>query len=203
MPFADVLFPRDISYGSQGGPEFSTTIVASGSRREQRNRNLYQPVWKWNVLYGIKTEAQYAELYQFFLVRAGKWQSFRYQDRYDSTLTLEAIALGDGTTTTFQTTKTYRSGADTLVRTVTKLAADATIYVDGVLATNVTPNLLTGEWVFDTAPATGAVIAVTATYHFAARFDTDYLPAISDAVGEGGVLILNIESIPIVESPGE
>jgi uncharacterized protein (TIGR02217 family) len=203
MAFADVLFPRAIAYGSQGGPEFSTTIVTSGSRREQRNRNLTQPVWKWNVLYGIKTLSQYQDLYHFFLARAGKWQAFRLEDPADHTLVQEPVALGDGVTTTFQTIRTYTSGVDATVRTITKLTDDFEVFVDSDPQTGVTVEQLTGRFTLAAPPAAGQLIAVTGTAHFAARFDTDYLPAISEARGQGMELIMRIESIPLVEAPGE
>jgi hypothetical protein len=37
MAFHEVRFPTDISYGSSGGPEFSTDIVITSSGHEQRN----------------------------------------------------------------------------------------------------------------------------------------------------------------------
>lgn len=204
MAFADVLFPMNIAYGSQGGPQFSTTIVTSGGGSEQRNRNRYQPLWKWNVLYGIKTAADYFTLYTFFLCRGGKWQSFRYQDRYDYLLVNEPIAVADGAQTVFQTTKTYRSGDDVLVRNITKLSGETHIYGDNVeLLGGVTGDVLTGKWTFDAPPTGGTVISVSTTFQTAARFDTDYLPAISEAVGELGTLLLRIENIPVVEAPNE
>ena len=39
MSFAEVRFPDDISYGSSGGPEYSTDIVETQSGHEQRNAN--------------------------------------------------------------------------------------------------------------------------------------------------------------------
>jgi len=205
MAFADVLFPLNISYGSQGGPEFFTTVQANKGKFEQRSRNIYAPTWKWNVVYGIKTALDYLELYNFFLVRAGKWQSFRYQDRHDHVLVHEPIAIADGAQTVFQTTKTYRSGGGALVRTLTKLVSGTThIYANDVaVPSGVAVNLLTGEWTFDDPPTKGVLLSVSATFHTAARFDIDYLPSVYEAVGAEDELILRIENIPIVEAPGE
>lgn len=203
MAFADVLFPKNISYGSQGGPEFSTSIIASGSKQEQRNRNLARPTWKWNVIYGIKKLSDYQALYNFFLARAGKWQSFRFEDPFDNTLVIAPIAIANGTQTVFQAARIYSSGIDATTHPITKFSSGATVYVNGVATGGATLDPLTGLVTFGAPPAAASIIAVSGTYQFAARFDTDYLPAISDARGAGLELILRIENIPIVEAPGE
>jgi uncharacterized protein (TIGR02217 family) len=33
----EVRFPDNIAYGARGGPEFATTVVATGSGHEKRN----------------------------------------------------------------------------------------------------------------------------------------------------------------------
>jgi uncharacterized protein (TIGR02217 family) len=37
--FHEVRFPDNIAYGATGGPEFATTVVATGSGHEKRNVN--------------------------------------------------------------------------------------------------------------------------------------------------------------------
>jgi uncharacterized protein (TIGR02217 family) len=37
--FHEVRFPDNIAYGATGGPEFATTVVATGSGHEKRNIN--------------------------------------------------------------------------------------------------------------------------------------------------------------------
>ena len=49
MAFHEVLFPPNISYGSQGGPKFKTTVFTADSGYEQRNID-------WSM-----TRAEYAE----------------------------------------------------------------------------------------------------------------------------------------------
>ncbi len=39
MSFTEIRFPENISYGSTGGPEFSTDIVTTHNGCEQRNYN--------------------------------------------------------------------------------------------------------------------------------------------------------------------
>jgi uncharacterized protein (TIGR02217 family) len=40
--FHVVRFPDNITYGATGGPEFATTVVATGSGQEKRNVNWAQ-----------------------------------------------------------------------------------------------------------------------------------------------------------------
>jgi uncharacterized protein (TIGR02217 family) len=40
--FHEVRFPDNIAYGATGGPEFATTIVATGSGHEKRTVNWAQ-----------------------------------------------------------------------------------------------------------------------------------------------------------------
>ena len=37
--FHEIRFPDNIAYGATGGPEFATTVVATGSGHEKRNVN--------------------------------------------------------------------------------------------------------------------------------------------------------------------
>jgi hypothetical protein len=55
MGFVETQFPADISYGSSGGPEYATDIVASQSGHEQRNVNWQQARARFNVAHGVKT----------------------------------------------------------------------------------------------------------------------------------------------------
>jgi uncharacterized protein (TIGR02217 family) len=40
--FHEVRFPDNIAYGATGGPEFATTVVATGAGHEKRNVNWAQ-----------------------------------------------------------------------------------------------------------------------------------------------------------------
>ncbi|RYE16938.1 MAG: TIGR02217 family protein, partial [Sphingobacteriaceae bacterium] len=47
--FKEIRFPEDISYGSSGGPGYSTDIITVNSGAEQRNINWNQARSKYNV----------------------------------------------------------------------------------------------------------------------------------------------------------
>jgi uncharacterized protein (TIGR02217 family) len=171
-------FPTDISYGSRGGPEFSTEIVELGSGHEQRNINWTYPRERWDVAYGVKTKAQLQTLIEFFYAMQGRAYTFRFKNPDDFELTDQEIGTGDGSTTAFQIVKTYTYGGMTLTRKITQCHASLGIwsfYVDGVGAGGVL-DAATGIWTATTPPSSGAVVTCTGEFDIPARFDTDFLP---------------------------
>ena len=54
--FHEVQFPTDISYGSIGGPMFSTEVIVLASGQEKRNQNWTYPRERWDVAYGVKSK---------------------------------------------------------------------------------------------------------------------------------------------------
>jgi len=60
--FHEVRFPDNIAYGATGGPEFATTVVATGAGHEKRNVNWEQARGRWDVASGLKKQAQIDEL---------------------------------------------------------------------------------------------------------------------------------------------
>lgn len=97
MAFHEIRFPDDISYGSNGGPEFSTDIIITQGGFEQRNSNWANARAKYNVAHGVKTETQLAELIAFFRARKGRAHGFRFKDWTDYQITGQVIGTGNGT----------------------------------------------------------------------------------------------------------
>jgi len=176
--FDEIQFPTDISYGSVGGPEFSTEIVTLGSGYEQRNQNWAHPRERWEVAYGVNTEAKLAALVTFFMARKGMAVGFRFKNHGDYQATGEVIGTGDGSTDAFQLVKNYTSGTGTLARNITKpVNGSETIYLAGVpQASGYDLDLTTGIVTFDTPPGNGVAITADFDFDIAARFDTDHLP---------------------------
>jgi len=57
MGFHEVRFADDISYGSSGGPGFSTNIVRLDSGAEVRIPRWSSGTHRYNVAYGLKSQA--------------------------------------------------------------------------------------------------------------------------------------------------
>ena len=70
--FHEVRFPDNIAYRATGGPEFATTVVATGSGHEKRNVNWAQARGRWDVASRLKKQAQIDELIAFFRARRGR-----------------------------------------------------------------------------------------------------------------------------------
>lgn len=196
MGFVETQFPTDISYGSSGGPEYTTDIVTSQSGYEQRNVNWEQARTKFNVAHGVKTKVQLDALITFFRARKGRAHGFRFKDWTDYQATNQAIGTGNGVATQFQLVKKYTNGSVTETRIITKpVAGTIQVYKNGVLqVSGVTIDTTTGVVTFSTAPA--AAVAITANFEFdvPVRFDTDRLSARLESYG-----VHSWQDIPLVE----
>jgi uncharacterized protein (TIGR02217 family) len=203
--FHNTRFPVDISYGSSGGPEFATTILTLASGYEQRNINWSQARARYNVAYGVRTDAQLETLLSFFRARQGRAYGFRYKDWTDYrtassgtpiTATDQQIALGDGVTVSFPLIKTYTSGTQSYARRIyTPVAGSVLVALAATpVATGWSVNDTTGILTFTTPPAQGVSITAGFEFDVPARFDTDTLSISLDSYGIGSV-----QDVPVVE----
>jgi uncharacterized protein (TIGR02217 family) len=196
MSFAEIQFPADISYGSLGGPEYSTDILITHSGHEQRNSNWSQARARYNVAYGVKTKEQLEALIAFFRTRKGQAEGFRFKDWTDFEGIGEAIGTGDGTRTQFQLTKRYISGSESNNRVITKpVATTVRIYLDGALqSSGFTVDEATGIVTFSSAPGSGVVILADFEFDVPVRFATDRLSRRLDDYG-----VYSAQDIALVE----
>lgn len=193
MAFHNVLFPEDYSRGVVGGPEFRTTVVATGSGYEQRNVDWATARLRWDLSRLLYDEVSRADTIAFFRARRGRAHSFLFKDWADyfvgmawnpTTKTLDYsgahnFTTGDGTTTAFQIYRVYDSGGFTERRKITRpKSATVRVYVNGSLQTQpgqCSVNYSTGVITFVSAPANGAQIGWAGEFYVPVRFDTDVL----------------------------
>lgn len=196
MSFSEYAFPADISYGSAGGPEYSTDIVVSHSGHEQRNSNWSQARLRYNVAYGVKTKAQLSTLITFFRARKGQAEGFRFKDWTDFEAVGETLGIGDGTQTEFQLVKRYISGADSHIRTITKpVQGSVAISLDSILQTDgFTLDTATGIITFDSPPASGVSVQADFEFDVPVRFATDRLSSSLDDYG-----VYSVRDLPLIE----
>lgn len=173
-------FPISISYGSQGGPGYSTDVVELGSGKEQRNRNWEYPRHDYDASYGIRRLNDMEDVIGFFHVMVGRAHEFRYKDwaDYKSSGVLDAVSstdmvigTGDGLETEFQLVKVYTKGALSQTRRIKKPVADST-----VIAIETIPDL---RWSVDTT--TGLV-----------TFSSDLNYTITNAVSSGSNTVFTV-----------
>lgn len=184
MPaFHEVQFPTDISYGSAGGPEFSTEVVELGNGAEQRNINWAYSRERWNVAYGIKAQEDLDALMSFFYARRGRAHGFRFKNHADYQATGVELTEGDDG---WQLAKVYTSGLYTYTRKIVKPVQDSvTVYIDGTPLENSAGDpegwsidLETGIITFESGnePGSGETVTVDFEFDVPVRFDTDHLP---------------------------
>ena len=195
--FEEIRFPSDISYGSSGGPEYSTDIITTSSGHESRNVNWSYGKVRYNVAQGIRTAQQLEKLICFFRARKGKAIGFRFKDWSDYKVREQLIGYGDGNNTKFQFIKTYQSGTFSEKRTILKPVKDTvTIYLDDEV---VKEDLLEIDYIigvinFKIAPSNKQRITADFEFDIPARFDTDHLPALMESYG-----LYSCNNITIVE----
>ena len=205
MAFHEVRFSEAIGRGARGGPERRTQVVELASGDEERNASWANSRRRYDVSYGIRRADDLAAVVAFFEARNGRLHGFRFRDWSDyrsgppsqtpSPLD-QPIGTGDGTTTAFQLTKRYASGAQAWVRRIVKPVAGtvrvARAGVEAVSGWSV--DATTGIITFDTAPASGVLITAGFEFDVPVRFDTDRLDVTWDLDRLG-----SIASIPLVE----
>lgn len=196
--FHDVRFPEDVSEGSTGGPEFKTQIFHSYRGYEKRNIEWAQPLMRYNVGYGIRTEAQMQAVVDFFNARQGMLNGFRYKDWSNYNVVNGEVALGDGSSTRLSMYKKYGSAGNEYYKrlykivpgTVTGVTNNAVSVTEGV---DFTIDYNSGEIIFTSAPSASAPIEVAyLEFDEPVRFETDDLSFVWDAFNSGSVAQLSL-----------
>ncbi|KAF2281954.1 hypothetical protein GH714_042778 [Hevea brasiliensis] len=167
-------FPENISYGSVGGPTFSTVISELGGGKEQRKAN-------WTRSHN-----------------RGKALPFRFKDWSDYAATGQKIGVGDGKSLNFQLVKRYYAGEHSYTRKISK-PVDGTVkvYLNEALQEYTRDygiDFSSGIVTFATPPAHDDIIHADFEFDVLVRFDTDFLAFSLDAHGNYGC-----HSVPLVE----
>ena len=83
MAFHEVRFPANLSFGSVGGPERRTEIVALASGFEERNTPWAHARRRFDAGMGLRSLDDLSALVAFFEARAGQLHGFRWKDWSD------------------------------------------------------------------------------------------------------------------------
>lgn len=207
MNFHEVRFPTELSFGSSGGPERRTEIVALSNGFEERNSPWAQSRRRYDAGLGMRSLDDLADVFSFFEARHGQLFGFRWKDwtDYKSCLPSEnfqprdqKFGDGDGVRSQFPLIKNYRSGAFNYERIISKpvegrvsiaLAGDE--LEEGV---HYSIDYSTGIISFVTPPPQDAILTAGYEFDVPVRFDTDRIEASSGAFAAG-----EIPAIPVVE----
>jgi uncharacterized protein (TIGR02217 family) len=176
---ADVFpFLAGQGFLEQKNPLWSTKTDMSVSG-VQRSRALWSyPLWKFKVSHEVLRDAaanlELQRLVTFFNAHFGSTQAFFYLDRNDNAVTSAMqFGTGDGTTTTFQVTRTTTIGGLSFTEPVRGFNGMPTFYVNGT-ATTATAGAL-GKVTFAAPPAAAAVLSWTGNFFYLCRFTQDTL----------------------------
>jgi uncharacterized protein (TIGR02217 family) len=205
--FHNVSFPLKLARGAVGGPERVTEIFELGDGCEARNSAFSGSRRRWEVGSAIRSLDELAQITAFFEARRGRLYAFRFRDPADykssspaSAITAldQVIGIGDGTTKSFQLTKTYGDTAGIYVRIITKpVLGSVRITKAGVeLATSgFVVDAATGVVTLTQAPPTGVEIRAGFSFDTPARFDSDRLDVALDAFDAGRVVTLALVEV--------
>lgn len=205
VDFDNDTFPAAISLNSVAGPEFSTEVTETAGGFEKRNQNWAGARLRFNVATGVRTEADYEILLNFFYARAGRARGFRFQDWSDfksgniddnPTFADQVLGVGDGANQFFYLRKTYSSGGVTYTRRITRpVNGTVTVGLGGInQATGWTVSNDTGLITFATPPALGVAVSAGFLFDVPARFDIDRLEPVHMFKG-----VVQLPELPIVE----
>ncbi len=134
MTFLDtVLFPTELSYGSQGGPKFGNVMQTTPQGRIGIVQRVDDPPMAWSVQFKREPSAT-AKILSLARVAHGSLNGFRFLDFLDFSTApshqdavdqsdaahRHLVGVGDGSTTRFPLSKTYSYAGQTKVRRIRK-----------------------------------------------------------------------------------
>jgi uncharacterized protein (TIGR02217 family) len=200
MAFHEIRFPANLSFGSVGGPERRTEIVALANGFEERNTPWAHSRRHYDAGVGLRSlddvEARQGQLHGF---RWKDWADFKSCPSsrtvaYDD----QQIGAGNGIRTQYQLQKTYLSGGVSYTRPITKpVSGTVKVGVQGhhqAEAVDFAVDLQSGVITFETAPPVGAQVTAGFEFDVPVRFDTDRI-LVSVASFQAG----DLPQVPVVE----
>ena len=201
--FHDVRLPARLAFGSTGGVERRTEVVAMASGHERRSTPWMHGRRRWLIGGGVRTLDDLAELTAFFEARRGRLHAFRFKDFADgkscqpsraAAETDQVIGTGDGARTTFQLAKAYGDYRREISKPV---AGTVVVAVAGAPVTPAAVDHGTGVVTLASAPAAGAAVTAGFSFDVPVRFDTDRLEVTLESFGAGRLV-----AAPLVEVRG-
>jgi len=188
MGFHEIRFPANLSFGSVGGPERRTEVVALTNGFEERNTPWAHSRRRYDAGVSLRSLDDIAVLIAFFEARRGQLFGFRWKDWSDYKSCLpsgapafrdQEIAEADGVSRVFPLSKTYRSGEFSYARPISK-PVEGTVLVgvssdEQVFGVDFDVDLTNGEITFAEPPDAGEVITAGYEFDVPVRFDTDVI----------------------------
>jgi uncharacterized protein (TIGR02217 family) len=176
-----IIFPTltGMSFTVNKGPSFNTLTKQAASGRQVRVSLQSSPVWKFKLAFEFLRDRAAAtsdvqNLWAFFNAVNGQFNQFYFLDPYENAVLDQGLGVGNGSTTSFQLTRTVGAGTGyPWIEPVYGVSGAPTVYVNGAV-TAATLNAY-GVISFATPPANGAAISWSGTFMFLCHFTQDDL----------------------------
>lgn len=207
MNFHEIRFPVNLSFGSLGGPERRTDVVTLANGFEERNTPWAHSRRRYDAGLGLRSLDDVSALIAFFEARRGQLHGFRWKDWSDYrsckpsqkvTPFDQTVARGDGLTTVFVLSKTYRSGVQTYQRPIAKpVVGTVQVAIAGdpkVDSLEYDVDATTGLIRFFSPPDIGVLITAGFEFDVPVRFDTDRLQTSVGSFQAG-----EVPNVPVIE----
>jgi uncharacterized protein (TIGR02217 family) len=120
---------------------------------------------------------EFAQLAGFFDLRQGMFDSFLYGDADDNAVTGQAIAAGDGATTSFAFVRSFGGFVEPILapNTVSHVYLNGVAQSPSSYTVNGWGSTAPGTLVFGTPPGSGVAIAADFSFYFPCRFAADQM----------------------------
>lgn len=207
MAFHDVRFPANLSFGSVGGPERRTEIVALTNGFEERNSPWAHSRRRYDAGMGLRSLDDVARLLDFFEARGGQLHAFRWKDWSDYKSCLpgsvpacedQVIGRGDGVNRIFALKKAYISGPGRYDRPIGKPVQDSVRIgiggVEMVPGMNFDVDHTIGIVTMTAPPEVGATVTAGFEFDVPVRFDTDRIAVSVSSFSAG-----ELPQVPVIE----
>jgi uncharacterized protein (TIGR02217 family) len=155
------------------------------SGKETRIADWSYPRHQWSLGFDFlrqgalsgSTYAEFAQLAGFFNLRQGSYDSFLYADADDNAVAGQAIATGDGTTTSFDFVRGFGGFAEPILapNVVSNVYLNGVAQSSGSYTVNGWGSAAPGTLVFATAPGSGVAITADFSFYFPCRFAADQM----------------------------
>jgi len=188
MNFHEVQFPPILSFGALGGPQRRVDVVTLANGFEERNTPWAHSRRVYDAGVGLRSLDDIEAVIAFYEARFGQMFGFRWKDWSDFKSCKpsgdiaqgdQQIALGDGTTTQFQITKTYRSGGHSYARPIKKPVAGTVLVAveqdDKIEGVDYTVEATSGLITFANPPDPDTRVFAGYEFDVPVRFDSDSL----------------------------
>lgn len=175
MAFINAILDEAVSYGFEGGPEYSTEEVDLENSLQIRNAAWQYPRHRYSASFENIPDDAREYIIEVFHACRGKLHSFMFKDWNDYQITAQPLVVPVGTAQPAQFYKIYQFGEAYTVRPIQAVDADSLVLVDdtgAAVAGTLDPE--TGMFVPATAWDPARTYFLTCDFYVWVHFTDDY-----------------------------